>query len=138
MTIDQQIAAEQCLGFLDQPAQDLMIRMIKAFDAPARLCKAELAGIDLLAIGDDPGDGAQTHAHPRRPGVDEFRQRVGKHRRIELIGLAVDVEIGARKPRRQQWGAETRAEPNNSSTKLSSDRRSASGSSREAATNSVG
>ena len=38
----------------------------------SRLGETELAGVNLFAAGDDPGDRAETHAHPRRAGIDEF------------------------------------------------------------------
>ena len=85
-----------------------MIRAIERLDPRLRLGKTQFAAIDLLAAGDDAGDRAEAHPHPRRTRVDEFGQRVGEHRRVELLGFAVDVEIGARKPRREQRRAETR------------------------------
>ena len=41
------------------------------------------------------------------PALTKPGSASAEHRRVELIGFAVDVEIGARKPRRQQRGAET-------------------------------
>src|SRR5579883_1763573 len=106
VAIEQQIAAVQGFGFRGQPAERQMIGMIEFVNAPLRLGKAQFAGIDFLAAGDDAGDRPEPDAHTRGGRVDKIRQRVGKHRRVEFIGFAVDVEIGARKPRRQQRRAE--------------------------------
>ena len=102
MAVDQQIPAERRLGLVDQTAQRVMIGVIERIDPPPRLGKAQLPGIDLLAAGDHPGNRAEPHAHPGGTRVDEGRQRVREHRRIEFPGLAVDVEVGARETGRDQ------------------------------------
>src|SRR5437868_13358920 len=66
-----------------------------------RLSEAEVAAIELPATRDDTGDRAESHAHARRTRIDEARQRVREHRRVELPRLAVDIEIGAREARRE-------------------------------------
>ena len=102
MTIDQEIPAERRLGLVEEMPQRVMIGVIERLDAPARLGKAQLAGIDLLAAGDDPGDRAEAHAHPRRADIDKTRQQIREHRRIEFPGLAVGVEVGPREAGRDQ------------------------------------
>src|SRR5262245_43359331 len=101
MAIDQQAAAEPRFGFLDEPAQNLMIRPIKVFDAMLCLGEAELLGVYLLAAGDQLGDRAEAHADPWRAGVDKLRQQVTEHARIELVGFPIDVEVSAWKASRQ-------------------------------------
>ena len=53
--------------------------------------------VDLLGLADHARDRAEPAGDPDRAGVDKVGQGVCEHHRIELIGLAVDVEIGARK-----------------------------------------
>ena len=108
MAIDEETTAEHSLGLLDQPSQRLVIGKIKALDAPPCLSEPQLFCIDLLPARDDPGNGAETHSDPRRAGVDETRQRVGEHCGVELVGLSVDVDIGAREAGREKRRTETR------------------------------
>ena len=108
MAIDEQTAAEQCFGLFDKPAQRPVIGPVQPFNAAPNLRETKLLRVNLFTAGDDPGDRAETHADARRSGVDEFWQSVGEHAGIELIGLAVDVDIGAREASRQQRGAEAR------------------------------
>src|SRR5205085_6666854 len=83
-----------------------MVGVVEDIDALFRLGEAQLAGIDLLATRDDTGDHAESQAHARRTRIDEARQRVREHRRVELPRLAVDIEIGAREARREQRRSE--------------------------------
>ena len=82
--------------------------MIETLDTVSCFGEAQLLGVDLFSAGDDAGNRAETHADPRRARVDEIRQIVGEHRRVELVGLSVDVDISAREPGREKGGAETR------------------------------
>lgn len=93
---------------MDQPAQHLVIRVVEALDAPFGIGEAQLPGVDVLAVGNDTGDRAEPDANPRRAGIDVTRQRVGEHRRVELVSFPVDVEISPRKAGREQRGAELR------------------------------
>ena len=45
---------------------------------------------------DDAGNGAEPAGHAGRTGVGIARQFAGEHARIELIGLAVQVDVAAR------------------------------------------
>ncbi len=83
-----------------------MIGVIEALDPLSCLGETKLPRIDLLPAGDDAGNRPETHADARRAGIDKARKRVGEHIRIELVGLAVDIEISAREAGRQQRGAE--------------------------------
>ena len=73
--------------------------------ARAASAKLSLPRVDLLAVGDDARDGAEPGADARRAGVDVAGQRVVEHGRVELVGLAVGVDEGAREEARQQRGA---------------------------------
>src|SRR5690348_10735484 len=108
MAVDEEVTAEHAFGLAYQPTQRLMIGMIVTLNAPSRLGEAQLLGVDLFAVRDDAGDCPETHANPQRAGIDEIRQSVGKHRRVELIGLTVDVDIGPRKTGRKKRGPEPR------------------------------
>ena len=108
MAIDEEITAEHARRLLDQPAQHLVVRVVEALDAPFGIGEAQLLGVDVLAAGNDAGDRAEPDANPRRAGIDVARQGVGEHRRVELVGFPVDVEISPRKAGREQRGAELR------------------------------
>ena len=88
-----------------------MIGPVQPLNPLLRLREAELFRVNFLTAGDDPSDRAETHTDPRRSRINKFRQGVGEHARIELVGLAVDVDVGAREAGRQQRGAEARAGP---------------------------
>ncbi len=74
-------------------------------DAAVGLGEGELAVVDLAPLRHQPGDGAQPRGHPRGAGPRELRQGVGEHRRVQLIGLAVHIDVGARIPGQQQAAA---------------------------------
>ncbi len=62
--------------------------------------------IDLLAVGNDAGNGAEAahHTHGLRIGV--IGQRIGEQVRVEFVGLAVDVEVSPRKAGRDHGHAQ--------------------------------
>src|SRR6516162_1107151 len=111
MAIDEQTAAEQRCGLFDETAQRPMIGAVQPFNPPLRLREAKLLRVNLLAASDYTSDRAKTHADPWRSCVDEFRQGVGEHARIELVGLAVYVNVSTREAGRQQGSAEARRRP---------------------------
>ena len=115
-----------------------MIGLVELIDAQQRIGEAQLARIDVFAGRDDARDGAEPDLDARRAAVDIVGQRILEHRRVELEGLAVRVEIGAREPGAQQRRSELGTGGKISSTKLSSERRSACASSRDAASRSGG
>ena len=63
--------------------------------------KASVTGnappIDVLPVGDDARNGAEPGRDAHRACIGEAGKRPLDQARIELVGLAVDVEIGARK-----------------------------------------
>ena len=93
-----------------------MERLVEPVDAVERLGQRQAVAIDLLAVGNDAGDGAQPTHDTHRLGIGVRRHRLGEKLRIELIGLAVHVEIGAREARRDQRHAQVRTPANSSST----------------------
>src|SRR5258708_36410523 len=109
MAIDEEVVAETRLGRRDELAEGVVIGSIELLDAGERVGKAQLAGIDVFAGGDDPRYRAEPDLDARRGDVDEIRQRLLEHRRIELVRLAIDVEIGTREAGAQQRRAKCRA-----------------------------
>ena len=82
---------------VEQGLQLLVIGTIERLDAHPRVGEAQLAAVDLGAIGDDARNGAEAGADARAGAVDIGGQRVGEHRRVELPRLAVRIDIGTRK-----------------------------------------
>ena len=83
-----------------------MIGLVEPLDPPEALVDAEPGAVDLLPVGDDARDRAEAARDPHRARVGEGRQPAVEHARVELVGLAVDVEIGAREAGRHQRRAE--------------------------------
>src|SRR5437660_8886564 len=86
----------------------MMIRSIVAFDSVPYLRKTELSCVNFLTAGDEPGDRAEAHADSRRTGINEPRQCVAEHARIEFVSFAIDIDIGPRKAGREQRRPEAR------------------------------
>ena len=108
MAVDQDRVAEAAGGAVHELAQHPVIGLVEPLDPRAAPRRPEAAAIDLLAVGDDAGDGAEPAGDAHRARVGEGRQPALEHARVELVGLAVDVEIGAREARRHQRRAERR------------------------------
>ena len=83
------------MGLVDQPPQRPVIRLVERLDPPQRVVDGKPLAIDFLPVADHARDGAEAAGHPHRAGIGEARQAAGEHPRIELIGLAVHVDIGA-------------------------------------------
>ena len=75
---------------------------VQPLDALESGADRQSLAVDFLGIGDDAGDGAEAAHHPGRLGIGEGRQPALEQLGIELVGLAIDVEIGARKARGDQ------------------------------------
>jgi hypothetical protein len=58
--------------------------------------------IDLGAVAYDAGDDSQPRLHARSGRIVAHAQRRIEHRDIEFAGCAIDVQIGAREPGREQ------------------------------------
>ena len=81
-------------------------RPIEPFDALECGTDGQPLAVDLLGVGNDAGNRAKAPDHPRRLGVGKRRQPALKQLGIKLIGLAINVEIGAREAGRDQGSAE--------------------------------
>ena len=83
------------MGLVDQPPQRPVIRLVERLDPPQRVVDGKPLAIDFLPVADHARDGAEAAGDPHRAGIGEARQASGEHARIELIGLAVHIDIGA-------------------------------------------
>src|SRR5262249_13697054 len=79
---------------------------IKPLDALEGGADRQPLAIDFLSIGDDARDGAEAAHHASRLGIGELRHTAYEEFRIELVGLAIDVEIVPRKSGRNQRRAQ--------------------------------
>jgi len=96
MAVNKEITAERVLGLSDQLMQRRMVGAIEVLDAPVYLGEAQLLRVDLLPAGHNARNCAEPHSDARRAGIDKIWLCVLEHCLIELIGLSVDVDIGAR------------------------------------------
>ncbi len=106
MAVDQDAEAEHGMRPGNQPPQAGVIGLVTALDALHRGGKRHAPLIDLHVLGDDARDRSQATGDASRIAVGKRRQRIGEHPRIELVGLAIDVHIGAREMRNEQRRAE--------------------------------
>ena len=88
-----------------QRAQRGVIGRVEAVDALERRNHGQRRAVDLVGFRDDAGDGAEPAHHAHRLGIGVMGEAVAEQRRIELVGLAVDVEISAREMGIEQGGA---------------------------------
>ena len=102
MAVDEDGVAETAARCLDQIAQRRVKRDVQLLDARDARGERQLVAIDLFAVGDDAGDGAEAAGDAHRLRVGEIGQRLGKQLGIELVRFAVNVEEGARKTRGDQ------------------------------------
>jgi len=83
-------------------AIDFRERAPAAADTAQYLVDGKPLAIDFLPVADHARDGAETAGDPHRARVGERGQAAVEHARIELVGLAVDVDIAAREMRPHQ------------------------------------
>src|SRR5215208_5837061 len=81
-----------------------MIRPVKLVDAGKGILERDLAPINLLALAYHARNSSQSAHHPDRGGVGGSRQRPFDQMRVELIGFAVQVNIGTREICLEQRG----------------------------------
>ncbi len=91
--------------FVEELSQGQMIGPVHRLDTASGLGEGELAVVDLAPLGHQAGDGAEARGHPRGACAGEVWQVVLEHRRVELIGLAVHIDVGARVAGEQQAAA---------------------------------
>ena len=108
MAVYQDAVAETLLGALDQAAQRLVIRPVVAADALQPFLEGQFLAVDVGAIGDHPGDGAQARGDTGGGGVGIGRQAIAEYRGVELVGLAVGIDEGAREEGVEQRRAHLR------------------------------
>ncbi len=96
MPIDQKGDAETGSRALKEPPQSRVERLMQRLDALESLGDGQATPIDVLAIGHDLRNGAEARRDAHRARVGEAGNRPVDQARVELIGFAVDVEIGAR------------------------------------------
>ena len=106
MAVDQDAKAEHRMRPGDQPAKAGVIGLVAALDPLHGDGQRHPALVDLHVFSDDARDRAKPTGDARRIAVGKRRQRIGKHPGIELIGLSVDIDIGAREMRDEQRRAQ--------------------------------
>jgi two-component system, cell cycle response regulator CpdR len=99
MAVDQRRGAEVGVDAGQQSPQRPVVGLVEAFDPPQRVVDGKPLVVDLLGIAHDPRHRAEPARDPHRAGVGEGRQPALEHARIELVGLAVDVDVAAREMR---------------------------------------
>ena len=102
MAVDQHRRAELAMHAGEQPAQRAVIGLVEILDAAERVIDRDALVVDFLRVADHARDGAEPAGDPHRTGVGERRQPALEHARIELVGLAVDVDEAAREMRPHQ------------------------------------
>src|SRR3974390_360723 len=80
-----------------------MIGLVQSFNPPQRIVDRNSLAVYLLSVSYHPGDGAQPPCYAHGSGVGKGWQTALEHARIELVGLAVDVHVAARKMGAHQW-----------------------------------
>ena len=99
MAIDQHGGAEVPVQAGKQPPQRPVVGLVEALDAPQRIVDRNALVVDFLGVADHPRHRAEATGDPHRAGIGEGRQPAFEHARIELVGLAIDVDETAREMR---------------------------------------
>ena len=99
MAIDQNRGAEFVVQPHEHAAQRAMIGLIEPVDPAHRFRNRNALIVDFLGVADHARHGAEPAGDPHRAGIGEGRQPAVEHARVELVGLAVDVDIAAREMR---------------------------------------
>ena len=106
MAVDQHGAAELPMRLCKQTGQGVVVGRVETVDPLERSSNGQRFAIDLVGLRHDAGDGAKAADHAHRLGIGVVREPIAEQNRIELIRLAVDVEIGAREMGIEERGAE--------------------------------
>ena len=91
---------------VDEIGKGAVIGPVDRFYAKERIGELERSAIDFITLADNARDRAEPPGDPHRGDIGKARQILPEHARIELIGLAIHIEIGAREMRMQQRRAE--------------------------------
>ena len=102
MAIDQHRRAELAMNTGEQAAQRPVIGLVEALDAANGVVHGNALAVDFLRVADHAGDRAKSARDPHRAGIGKGRQPAVEHARVELVGLAVDVDVAAREVRAHQ------------------------------------
>src|SRR5262245_29174869 len=97
MAIDEDGHSENAPCPFDKLRKARMIRLVELLDSFDRLFDRHAPGINLLRLRCDPGDGPEPACDTQRPRVGKRWQHAVEHARIEFVGLAIEIEIGAGK-----------------------------------------
>jgi hypothetical protein len=79
-----------------------VIGLVEVLDPPQRVVDRDALVVDFLRIADHARHGAETARDAHRARIGERRQAAIEHARVELVGLAVDVDVAAREVRAHQ------------------------------------
>ena len=90
----------------EQRSKRLVIGGIEPVNALERRADGKRLAVDLVGLRDDTGNGAEPSDHTHRLRIGVMGQPIAEQNRIELVRLAVDVEIGPREMGIEQGGAE--------------------------------
>ena len=88
--------AEIAMHARQQAAQRAVIGLVQPLDAPQRVVDRDALVVDLLRVADHARDRAEPARDPHRARIGERGQAAVEHARIELVGLAIHVDIAAR------------------------------------------
>ena len=89
-----------------------MIRLVKRLDPGEHFIEgAQFVSVDLLQIADHARHGAKAAGDPHGARVGKAWQARLEHARVELIGLAIEIEVGPREARADQRGGEAERTP---------------------------
>lgn len=108
MAVDQHRHSEIGVGARQQAAQAGMIGLVDRLDPRKRLVDRQPVGIDIHILGDDARHRSKTAGDPHGADIGIRRKRAFEHAGIELVGLAIDVQIGAREIRFEKRRADLR------------------------------
>ncbi len=102
MAVDQHRGAEVPVHAREQPPQRPMVGLVQPLDAPDGVVDRNALAVDFLGVAHHAGHRAESARHPHGAGIGEGREPAVEHARVELVGLAVHVDIAAREMRVHQ------------------------------------
>ncbi len=106
MAVDEDGSTEPPPRTLEHARYACVKGLIQPLDPLDRRRKRQRLAVDLLAVSHDARDRSEAPGDPHGLCVGEVWQRLCKEFRIELIGLAIDVEVRTREPRSNEGRAQ--------------------------------